>query len=276
MAELLLKTLENTQNLKLVHTNGNTKLSTFSGKLNDKDLILLIKPIPINNTGMIVESLKEFNQINQTFVNSRITKFDTNIKFPCEISITWPAEPSEFNKFLKKDTQIAYETAQDYKLLESKINQNDCDWIEELFNKINNGDKSEDDLYHDDKFAFQPDIKWDKQNINNIYCLAILRDNSLRSIRDLRSKHIALLLYIHDRGLKVMIDKYGIDPQTIRVYFHYHPTYWWLHVHFSSVNYISRGTCIEHAQLLMTVVHNLEICDEYYKRVTLPHSVSIM
>lgn len=96
--------------------------------------------------------------------------------------------------------------------------------------------------------------------LESLYCLAIVHDRSLRSIRDLTASHVKLLqnirfVIVHfgvvwspctlpsftfsisnrDSSLEVLKTKFGVEPSSVRMYFHYQPTYYHLHVHFSHV-----------------------------------------
>jgi m7GpppX diphosphatase len=72
-------------------------------------------------------------------------------------------------------------------------------------------------------------MKWDLHTISSLYLIAIVRDKSLRSLRDLRASkelgHIPLLKAIRDEALAVAQDKWGIEKGGLRMYMHYQPSY---------------------------------------------------
>jgi hypothetical protein len=51
-------------------------------------------------------------------------------------------------------------------------------------------------------FVLLPDLKWNQTDPDNLYCLAIVRDRRLRSIRDLRGEHLAVLQNVRDAGVR--------------------------------------------------------------------------
>lgn len=53
-------------------------------------------------------------------------------------------------------------------------------------------------------FVLLPDLKWDGIQVENLYLVAIVHDQSLRSIRDLNGKHLGLLENIRDSGTVCM------------------------------------------------------------------------
>lgn len=69
------------------------------------------------------------------------------------------------------------------------------------------------------------------------------------------------------------MEKFQVPSQRLRAYLHYQPSYYHLHVHFSVLGFEAPGTQVERAHLLSTVVSNLEMCGDYYQRVTLGYTV---
>ena len=88
-----------------------------------------------------------------------------------------------------------------------------------------------------------------KLNMEDLRCLAIVTDKNIKSIRDLTTKHILMLENIYNIGLNTIKKEFDIDDKYIRVYLHYHPHYWWLHVHFTHVN-VRQGALTERAYKL--------------------------
>lgn len=51
-----------------------------------------------------------------------------------------------------------------------------------------------------DGFVLLPDLKWDGKQVETLYLLAICHDRSIKSIRDLKQQHLALLNNILNEG----------------------------------------------------------------------------
>lgn len=58
-----------------------------------------------------------------------------------------------------------------------------------------------------------------------MYLLVLCQDRSLRSVRDFRPKHLALLRSIREESERVAMEKYGISKGELRFFVHYQPTY---------------------------------------------------
>lgn len=132
------------------------------------------------------------------------------------------------------------------------------------------------DMSPRDGFILLPDFKWsDPSNLESLYCLAIVHDRSLRSLRDLTGSHLKLLQNVRKASLQVLSSKFGVEPSSVRMYFHYQPTYYHLHVHFSHVKMIF-GTFSGKAVLLDDVIYNLSVNGDHYKNATLSFVVGEM
>ena len=60
-----------------------------------------------------------------------------------------------------------------------------------------------------------------------------------------------------------------MNESCIRAYFHYVPSYYHLHVHFTHVNYDAPGAVVGRAHLLNDVIDNLTLIGDFYQRRTL-------
>lgn len=118
-------------------------------------------------------------------------------------------------------------------------------------------------------FILLPDSKWDGHSLDSLHLLAICHRRELRSLRSLDASHLPLLKNIRNASCAKIFAKYRIHWQNLRIYLHYQPTFYHLHVHFNLTTYDGPGIFCEHSHLLNTVISNLEIDGDYYKKVTL-------
>lgn len=63
--------------------------------------------------------------------------------------------------------------------------------------------------------------------------------------------------------------RFGVAGAQLRVYLHYQPSYYHLHVHFTALSYDAPGSSVERAHLLSDVIDNLELDSSYYRKRTL-------
>lgn len=62
---------------------------------------------------------------------------------------------------------------------------------------------------------------------------------------------------------------FGLSGAQLRVYLHYQPSYYHLHVHFTALSYDAPGCSVERAHLLSDVIQNVELDAQYYQKRTL-------
>ena len=118
-------------------------------------------------------------------------------------------------------------------------------------------------------FILAQDFKWSGETVSDLHCLAIIHKRGIKSLRDLNSSHLPLLRNIQEFCIKVMWEKYELRSEEVRMYFHYHPTYYHLHVHVTSSSRRFRS----HHLLLDKVICNIEWDPFYYQKTTLSFMV---
>ena len=164
---------------------------------------------------------------------------------------------------LKKYKTIKKETYEEYLEKKNKINDNDMLWI---YNIIEGKSEQHNILYEDNKYILIPTVTCDN-TISTLHILGIIRDKSLKTIRDLSNKNIELLEHVHNSGLNEISKIYGVEPGKIRVYIHYPPSCWQLHIHYQVINIIGPSCIVERCHSLGIVIENLKICSDYYKNI---------
>lgn len=147
--------------------------------------------------------------------------------------------------------------------------QFNLDWVYNILEHKKEADKI---LYEDSDpetgFIILPDYKWNGQ-IETMYIQAIVMNRTIKSIRELNSSHLPLLEKIKAKGFETVKTKYGLETEQIRAYFHYQPSFYHLHVHFTYLQYDAPGTYCGKAHLLSTVIDNIKLIPDYYQRTTL-------
>ncbi|XP_055853182.1 m7GpppX diphosphatase [Episyrphus balteatus] len=171
-------------------------------------------------------------------------------------------------KYLINETPALYENIT---LTYLKSSQFSLDWV---YNILDHKQETERIVFEDPDpetgFVLLPDLKWDGRSIESLYLLAIVHKHDIKSLRDLNSTHLPLLKNIRDSGTRAIEDKYGIPASQMRMYFHYQPSFYHLHVHFNPVGNDAPGIWCEKSHILETVINNLELVGDYYQRVTIP------
>lgn len=143
-------------------------------------------------------------------------------------------------------------------------------WVYNILNHQQEADRIVfEDPHKDNGFVLLPDLKWDGKTVETLYLIAIVHRHSLKSIRSLTNEHLPLLYNIRDKGIATITKRYGIPRSQLRIYFHYQPSFYHLHVHFTFLKYDAPGIFCEKSHLLDTVISNIELLPDYYQRATL-------
>merc|ERR1711976_711052 len=118
-------------------------------------------------------------------------------------------------------------------------------------------------------FILLPDMKWDGKQLQDLYPVAIVHKHGIKPLRDLTEEHLPLLKNILHKGLAAISEKYQVPSSQLRVYIHYQPSYYHLHVHFTHLRFDAPGSGVERAHLLSDVIDNIELMEDFYQKKTL-------
>ena len=105
--------------------------------------------------------------------------------------------------------------------------------------------------------------------INKLHVLCFPRDKALRCIRSLDSSHIGLLTHMKAKTLEVIKSTYNLDETNLKMFFHYDPSTYHLHIHFINVEHTETNSSVEYSHDLDSVIFNLGMDSDYYKKISL-------
>jgi len=192
-------------------------------------------------------------------------------------SLIHPATEKHIVKYLSQEVFFVQETAEDYDKITLPFltaNQFSFQWI---FNILDHKKEVDRIIFEDadpvNGFILLPDMKWDGLQVTDLYCSAIVHRRGIKSIRDLRAEHLPLLHNILDKGCEAIKEKYNVDRSQLIMYFHYQPSYYHLHVHFTHVAFEAPGRDTSGAHVLQTVIDNIERYGDHYAKCSLPFKV---
>uniref|UniRef100_T1J643 m7GpppX diphosphatase n=1 Tax=Strigamia maritima TaxID=126957 RepID=T1J643_STRMM len=192
------------------------------------------------------------------------------------VTVIHPATELHVKKYSSHPMYLIEETPEDYQEITLPFinkQQLSLKWIDNIFEHKSETERIiHEDLDLEIGFILLPDMKWNQKQMSNLYIIAISKLRIL-SIRELTAEHIPLLENIDKTTKKIIRDKYGINSNQLRVYFHYQPSYYHLHVHFTHIHYEAPGSSCDKSHLLTTVVENLRRDSKYYTNSILPFRI---
>ena len=170
--------------------------------------------------------------------------------------------------WLKADTEIFTETYQMYKKMSlpyiNSVYDKNTKWIYDL---VFNYSEESIVVFRNQDMVLCKDIVWKDNNKNQFYILGI-PTKKIKTIRDLTSNDIPLLKSIRDKAIEIA-EQFGISKNKLYMFFHYHPSYYQLHLHICITEHEALETKYWRQYFLDDVIAKLESNSEYWKKSTL-------
>ncbi|GJN91129.1 hypothetical protein Rhopal_004147-T1 [Rhodotorula paludigena] len=179
-----------------------------------------------------------------------------------QLSSICPATEKHIKKYSVQETRLVRETPELYeRVVKPYIASLAPSTISWVYNILDGTAEAENVLHRDDDvetgFVLTPDLKWDQKTMSALYLLVLCQDRSIRSLRDLRPRHLPLLRKIREETERVAVERYGIQKGELRFFVHYQPTYYHFHVHLSYVSF--SGITVGQAHLLDDLIDLLSL-----------------
>ncbi|XP_069803440.1 m7GpppX diphosphatase [Dendropsophus ebraccatus] len=192
-------------------------------------------------------------------------------------TIIRPATEKHIKKYVRQELCLIQETGEDYKNITLPFIESQSFSIQWVYNILEK--KAEEDrIVHENPdpavgFILLPDFKWNQKQVDDLYLIAICHPRGIKSLRDLSGDHLPLLKNILQEGQAAILKRYGVQGNQLRIYLHYQPSYYHLHVHFVALGHEAPGITVERAHLLSDVIQNLELDPQYYTKRTLTYAL---
>ncbi|KAF9960913.1 hypothetical protein BGZ65_011535 [Modicella reniformis] len=193
-----------------------------------------------------------------------------------KLSMIFPATEAHILKYSRQQRKMITESAEIYKnSVLPWIEAQPTSRIQWVHNILNGLKETENVFFRDDDpdigFIVLPDSKWDRRTLPSLYLLAIAQRADVRSLRDLKTVHLPMLKNIRAKVLAMVPQKFpGVAEDEVRLFVHYHPSYYHFHVHITYVTAQVPGSTVGQSHLLDTIIDNIENIDpEYYSKASL-------
>lgn len=273
---------KNVKLLRLLNENHDMKTAAVEGEVEDKDgvkqsAVLLFEKSPFEFENLTKLMNEDEKQVKVDFVNDVYHKLTIAAQQSCNVKFAFicPATAAHIKKYSKKSLVLINETAEIYKTIVKPFiekNQLDAQWV---YNIIDGKSERDRILLENEQFIVLPDIMWDGKAIDSIHLLGLVKNHDIHSIRDLRPEHIPLLESILEKTTEFITTKYNIEANRLRAFFHYPPTFYHLHVHFTTLNNTHCGCEIERGHLVQDVIDHLKMYGDYYEKKTFYYKLAI-
>lgn len=220
------------------------------------------KFIPLN-----VVSFSKVNYLNKLLENDSFEKYRVITEVEGELIIC-----NDITKLKNRNKKIVPETFEEYL---DFIAKRDIEMDRWIYNIIDGISEKESIIFRDDLCLIVPTYEWDGKNIDKLHLLSLPIDKKIRSLRDLRQKDIPLLEHMRAVSFKNIEERYGLGEQGLKIFIHYTPSTYHLHIHFVNVNFKECNSSIEYSHDLNMVIFNLKLDDKYYQKILLNREIDL-
>ncbi|XP_042656512.1 m7GpppX diphosphatase [Tyto alba] len=236
------------------------------------DAVVILEKTPFQEE-KVLDLLKKHTKLELQMCNDIYSTY--HLYPPPELSeikttVVYPATEKHLQKYLRQEVHLVRETWEDYKNITLPFIQSQSFSIQWVYNIL--GKKAEADrIIHENPdpcngFILVPDFKWNQNQLDDLYLIALIHRREVKSLRDLTAEHLPLLRNILQEGKEAIEKRFSVPGSQLRIYLHYQPSYYHLHVHFTALGYDAPGSSVERAHLLADVIDNLEMDSMYYQK----------
>ncbi|KAG6111063.1 hypothetical protein E4U14_002600 [Claviceps sp. LM454 group G7] len=172
-----------------------------------------------------------------------------------KINLFYPCTKSHIKKYSKQSVRFVTETPEIYRdhirpLMQSKRDEGSLNWV---FNIIEGRTEVEDVIYRtplgtagaagEEGFLLLPDLNWNRSTLEALHLLALVERRDIWSLRDLKKKHLPWLQHMKKKIIAATVETYpSIEADQLKLYVHYQPTYYHLHIHVVHVAFEAGAT----------------------------------
>lgn len=203
--------------------------------------------------------------INTTLKNDLYEKHQVEVLVQGEMLVC-----NDLTKMKIYNKKVSKETYQEYL---DKIATRDLAKDQWVYNILDGVSEQSDIIYQDDLCICIPSYTWsgkaEPNDLTKLHILCFPRDKSLRCIRSLDSTHVDLLTHMKAKSVEIIKSKYGLEQPDLKMFFHYDPSTYHLHIHFVNVEHTEINSSVEYSHDLDLVIFNLGLDSDYYKKIYL-------
>jgi m7GpppX diphosphatase len=200
-------------------------------------------------------------KIKTIIENDSFTKYEAIAEVKGEYIIC--NDITKLKKYSKRIIKESYDEYLDF------LSQRDIEKDRWIYNIIDGKAEQDKILYRDLNLIVIPTYTWDSKNIDKLHILCLPTNKNIRTIRDLTSEHIPLLQHMKYITLETIEKSYGLKEENLKIFFHYEPSTYHLHIHFINTGHTESWSSVEYSHDLDTVIFNLKMDSDYYKKIKL-------
>lgn len=262
-----------------VDKNAVNVLGTFAGKPEKAVILFARENLEESDIPTILQDCKLMLDSQNTYYGFYKASQQCERRF--KVTVIYPCKDWHIAKYSRQKIVILRETKEIYeKVTEAYMKKHpssEIKWLYQLLDKTAEQDRL---LLEDPDqatgflmYAFKPKEEVLKDVPSNFKALVICHCRNLRSVRDLRTESLPLLENIMSKVTSFASSVLNIPANELRLFLHYKPTYFHLHVHVAHIEHEMHVNVKDY--LLDDVIENLRICGDYFVKKTMVYPVGV-
>ena len=270
------------------------RLAVVLGKLDGRDCVLELKQrAALADPRALEDALPKLKLTLTNHSGAEYSYYaatDPTTGATYDLEAVWPAPERLVQRKRPAEVCVVEETAEAYDRVVRPFAEAEgarIGWIDAVCSREKERERN---LHACDAFVVNVDTMWSTHGpfdadratwrgadwTRDLYLLAISKDASLKSMRDLRGPDGAgLCRAMRAALLRCAADVYGVPATKLRVFFHYQPQFYRLHAHCTRAEHTNPGCECDRAHLLTTVAANLDLAPDYYARAPLTYKLRV-
>lgn len=268
------KVLSKFQTTAVLSESARDKTIFVHGKICEQEAVLILEKTPFQQEALselFSESDLKLHMKNDIYSTYRV--FAPRNLNEIKATVVCPASQKHLQKYQRQERFLVEETPEDYSSITELHLQEQSFSLQWVYNILEKKAEVDRIVFEDPDpqtgFILLPDFKWNQKQVDDLYLIAICHQRNIKSLRDLRAQHLPLLLNVLHRGTEIISERYDVPRSKLRVFLHYQPSYYHLHVHFTLLGFEAPGCAVERAHLLQDVIHNVQSDGDFYRSRTL-------
>ncbi|KAM9659358.1 CMP-N-acetylneuraminate-beta-galactosamide-alpha-2,3-sialyltransferase 4 isoform 2-T2 [Trichechus inunguis] len=198
------KVLRESARDKIIFLHGKVNEASGDGDGEDAVVILEKTPFQVEQVAQLLAGSPELQLQFSNDIYSTYHLFPPRHLSDVKTTVVYPATEKHLQKYLRQDLQLIRETGEDYKnitLPYLAAQSLSIQWVYNILEKKAEADRIVfENPDPSDGFVLIPDLKWNQQQLDDLYLIAICHRRGIKSLRDLTPEHLPMLRNILQEG----------------------------------------------------------------------------
>ncbi|XP_047733206.1 CMP-N-acetylneuraminate-beta-galactosamide-alpha-2,3-sialyltransferase 4 isoform X3 [Prionailurus viverrinus] len=211
------KVLRESARDKIIFLHGKVNEASGDGDGEDAIVILEKTPFQVEHVAQLLMGSPELQLQFSNDIYSTYHLFPPRQLSDVKTTVVYPATEKHLEKYLHQDLHLVRETGADYKnvtLPHLESQSLSIQWVYNILDKKAEADRIVfENPDPSDGFVLIPDLKWNQQQLDDLYLIAICHRRGIRSLRDLTPEHLPLLRNILREGQVARGSRDDSSPQ---------------------------------------------------------------